>query len=171
MKDDLDKRNVPKAAAGLRRGLEDHFESVCDAIHAEIRYKSDRTWDLGLFLPAARSQLGKLLRRGKSAADSWGDAAAVGTLNEFESTLSQMYQRTSAEQWPINKNVHFDAWESFSKNDLVPVVEAFQDLCFAFQCPKCGGLLTVTEIDMQPADLRCPCGQIQWNLVRKKQES
>ena len=134
--EDLQSGNVPSAAAKLRRGLEEFFELSCDALRGQVTYRSDVRWTLGDFAPASVAQLRRHLRRAKQAANSWGNQDIVTEIDEFESTVSQIYDRTQAEGWAVNAGFHYNSWANFSKNDLVPVMEAFQDLCLALQCPN-----------------------------------
>ncbi len=166
--EDLQLDQVPSAAAKLRRGLEEFFEMACDALRARVLYRSDGRWTLGDFAPASVAQLRRHLGRAKQAANSWGNRDTVAEISDFESTVSQIFSRTQAENWMVNAGVHYNSWTSFSKNDLVPVVEAFQDLCLAFQCSACQGLLKITERDMQPVALRCDCTKFDWNLVPRQ---
>lgn len=50
---DLQKQDVPSAAARLRRGSEDFFRMVCDRLRAPVPYRQNGQWELGDFLPGA----------------------------------------------------------------------------------------------------------------------
>jgi len=79
-----------------------------------------------------------------------------------------MVQRTQSEHWAINENVHYSRWADFQENDFLPIVEAFQDLEGIFKCPQCKGLLALNMKGMTPSNLKCPCGNVVWNLEEKK---
>jgi len=165
--EDLQKNDVSSAAAKLRRGSEGFFGMLCDSLKAPVTYKLTARWELGDFLPAAIGQYRRLLKRAKKAAQSWGDSDEFETLNELNSTASQIFARCNAEQWAVNANVHYNAWANFSQKDFQPVVEAFQDLCGLFTCGKCGGMLRVATVGIKPVSVRCSCGKVDWNLTEK----
>jgi ABC-type lipoprotein export system ATPase subunit len=167
IEEDLQRNDIPSAAARLRRGSEQFFGMVCDALQAQITYKLNGLWELGDFLPAAMSQYRKLLRQAKSAAQSWGDKTSFDMLQELDSTVGPIYTRSNAEQWAINANVHYNNWANFSEKDFRPVVEAFQDLYGLFVCSKCGGMQCLATSGTTPMAIRCNCGQVDWNLMEK----
>jgi recombinational DNA repair ATPase RecF len=168
IKDDLDREDVPSAAHKLRRGCEDFLGQVCDALQAEVRYKLDGRWELGDFLFAGMHQYRSLLKSTIKAAKTWGDQNDIEKLEELGSTVDQIYKRCGAEQWAINANVHYNNWANFSKNDFQPVMEAFEDLCKLFVCSTCAGMLHVTTKGLDPENVRCNCGSVNWNLIPQK---
>lgn len=167
IEEDLQRNDVPGAAARLRRGSEQFFGMVCDALQAQITYKLNGLWELGDFLPAAMGQYRKLLRQAKNAAQSWGDKTCFDMLQELDSTVGPIYTRSNAEQWAMNANIHYNNWANFSEKDFRPVVEAFQDLYGLFVCSKCGGMLRLATSGTTPMTIRCNCGQVDWNLMEK----
>jgi len=162
--EDIAKNDVPAAAARLRRGLETFFDEICCNIQAPAVRRRDGRLDLGDLLPSAMSHYGKLLKQAKSAAQAWGDKESLGLLNAADACRAEAYRASGAERWAIDLNVHFNAWANFSKNDFLPVVQAFRDLCTLFQCPSCGGTIGLTLEGHSPASLKCPCGHVSWNL-------
>ncbi len=164
IKEKLDNNDVAQAAHQLREHLEFYFENVCDAVGASVEYKSDLRYELGDYLPGARSAYKGLLRQAKNSARSWGNNNAVIKFGELETQMNETFLRTQMEQWGINVNVHYSKWADFDKNDFLPIVEAFQDLEGYFKCSKCGGLLKVSKRGFTRTDLRCPCGAVYWNL-------
>ena len=74
---ELDKHDVAAAAFRLRSGLEHFFETVCDKLKAEIRYRTDGRWELGEFLSAATSRYKQLLKISIASANSWGGARNI----------------------------------------------------------------------------------------------
>ena len=167
IEEDLQRNDVPSAAARLRRGSEQFFAMVCHNLQAKVTYKVNSLWELGDFLLAAMGQYRKLLKRAKSAAQSWGDDDCFDMLQELDSTVGPIYTRSNAEQWAVNANVHYNNWADFSEKDFRPVVEAFQDLYGLFVCSKCGGMLYLAVTDTEPVAVRCNCGKVDWNLRGK----
>jgi len=169
IEEDLEKNDVPTAAARLRRGSESFFRSVCNALMARIIFREDHRWELGHFLFAAMRQYGHLIKLAKSTAKSWGNNEAFENLVEQDSVRRQIYSRTYAEQWAVNASVHYNNWANLEVNDFRPVVEAFQDLFGLFTCSNCGGILQLSLSGTSPTNLRCQCSNINWNLVKKAQ--
>lgn len=159
--------NVTNAAFHLRRGSEHFFEMACDALQAPVKYRSDARWELGDFLPSATAKYLKLLRRAKSAANSFNDKESLERLQEFESVAKQIISRSNMEQWGINPNVHYSRWHEFSENDFRPVAHAFHDLYGLFRCSKCGGMLRLVLTGGALICVRCACGAVDWNLQTK----
>jgi DNA repair exonuclease SbcCD ATPase subunit len=164
---DLEKNNVPSAASRLRRGLEQFFGSVCNDLCIPVIYKLNGRYDLGDFLIPAMNEYRSHLKRAKISAKSWDNEELFDSLKNIDSTRGQIYSRTHAEQWAINANVHYNNWANFSVNDLRPVVEAFQDLCLLFLCPSCGGMVYLAKQNLKPVNVRCNCGTVNWNLIKK----
>jgi Fe-S cluster assembly ATPase SufC len=167
----LEEDNVPSAAAQLRRGSEEFFGMVCDALRVPVIYKLSSQWELGDLLLPAMEQYRELLKRAQKAARSWDNNEDLLILQETDSVRSEVYKRTFAEQWAVNPNVHYNSWADFSPQDFRPVVEAFQDLYALFVCSNCGGVLRLTTMDRRPASARCNCGKVNWNLVEKDKSS
>jgi recombinational DNA repair ATPase RecF len=165
---DVDDNDIPSAAAKLRRNSEYFFESACDYLLGKITYKGDGRWELGDYLPGTIEAYKKYLKQSKAAAQSWGNEKVFREIEEIESVVNEIIKRSQAEQWGINENVHYSKWGDFSKTDFMPIIEAFRDLHDLFKCSKCQGLLFVTLKDKEPQDLRCLCGQVNYNLLRKE---
>ena len=164
----LDQDDVSDAAFQLRRGSEDFFERVCDALGAKITYNSAMQWQLDDWLFPAMSQLKELLKEARIVAKSWGDDDGVTDIQELESLRKQIYDRTHVEQWAINASVHFNSWENLSREDFTPVVDAFRDLHDFHTCFDCGGLLEKLPRKGTSQVLKCPCGKTNLNLRRKR---
>jgi len=168
IEEDLIKSDIPSAAGKLRRGSEEFFGMVCDALQAPVKYKLNGRWELGDFLPAAMKQYRILLRQAKQSAQSWGDKDRFGGLQEHDSIVGSIFSRANVEQWAVNVNVHYSNWANFSEKDFRPVVEAFQDLCGLFRCSDCGGILRLAISETTPLTVRCSCGKVDWNLTVRK---
>ncbi len=165
---DMEKRDVPAAAARLRRGSEDYFRTVCDRLRAPVVFKLSGQWELGELMQGAMSQYQTLLKKAKTAANSWNDKDGVAMFAELSSTAANIQSRTQIEQWAVNANVHYNNWAQFSPSDFQPVLEAFQDLFLLFECSQCSSLLSVTTIGPEMQGVKCSCGKVSWNLVEKK---
>ena len=164
---DLERNDIPSAAARLRRGSEDFYGRVCNALQAPVPYKLTGDYDLGILLSSAMGQYTKLLKKAKEAENSWGNKDGVAVLVEVEKTKKSVYNRISIEQWAVNPNVHYNNWANFLGPDFRPVVEAFQDLSGLFACSSCGSMLELMTQGMKPVGVRCKCGKVNWNLVKK----
>lgn len=170
IREDLENNDVPAAAAKLRRNSEMFFGMVCDALQAQVTYKRSGRWELGDFMPAAKSRYKDLLKKAKVAAQSWDDSEALAALSDLDSQMKQVYDRTNAEQWAVNASVHYNNWADLSPKEFQPVVDAFQDLYGLFTCSRCGGLLTFVAAKGQQA-VRCNCTATHWNLTKKQKPS
>lgn len=167
--EDINADNIPSAAARLRRGLEQLFAEICDALQAQVRYRRDGRYELGDLQQGAIGQYRKLLKQAKKAAQSWGQTEKEEELEALDSIVAQILRRTNAEQWAINAGVHYNQWANFSRGDFAPVVEAFEDLHHnAFLCRDCGSLIRLTTQGSAPAKVSCRCGKISWNLLARE---
>lgn len=163
----LERNDVPKAAFQLRRGLECFFSEVCDSLEAFVHYNVNHQWELGDWYPAAMKQYRELIKKAKISANSWDARDVIKTLNEREKIAGAVFAGSQAEQWAVNANVHYNNWANFVKEDFMPVVEAFKDVCNLFVCGKCGAMLRVTSVGHKHVNVRCRCSQEDWNLVEK----
>ena len=164
---DLQRNDIPSAAARLRRGSEQFFGTVCDALQTSVLYKLNGRLELGDFLFPAMDKYRDLIKNAQWAAKSWDDSESRINLEEKDNIRSQIYKRTFAEQWAVNVNVHYNNWANFSIKDFRPVVEAFQDLYSLFICSNCGGMLSLATAGTSPVSVRCKCGKVNWNLTEK----
>jgi hypothetical protein len=171
IEEDLQKNEVPSAAARMRRGSEEFLSEVCDALEARVIYKLNGQHELGDFLPAAMGKYSELLGQAKKAANSWGDNNCLDMLKELDSTKAQIYKRTSAEQWAVNASVHYNNWANLLEKDFRPVIEAFHDLYGLFVCTECGSMLSLATSGVTSMAVRCNCGKVNWNLMEKGKTS
>jgi hypothetical protein len=160
----LQRDDVPDAASRLRRGIEEYFEMVCDALKGEIAYRSDGRWTLQDWLPAAMEQYKSLLKVAKASAQSWNNSEAVSDLQELDSVRAQIFERSQVEQWAINAHVHYNNWANLTAGEFRTIVEAFRDLYGLFECSQCGQPLKLTKTDGKPIAVNCACGKVNWNL-------
>lgn len=164
----LDDNEIASAAHMLREHAEFFYEQVCDSLQAEVPYKGDGRWDLGAFLKGAKKTYSEYLKKAKKAASSWNNQDDLEKYTEIQTLFAEAVQRSQTEQWGINENVHYSKWADFEKDDFLPIVEAFQDLEDLFICPTCKGVLTLNTKGITPSNVKCPCGNINWNLEPKK---
>ncbi|MDR2720324.1 MAG: AAA family ATPase [Nitrososphaerota archaeon] len=164
--DDLNKNAISVAAARLRRNAENYFDDVCDNLHAKIDYKGTHQWELGDYAPAAIGAYKKYLKKAKDNANKTHDRAKCNELEEVEAVSKDIIDRSQVEQWIINDNVHYNRWENFSKEDFMPVVNAYKKLFELFSCSKCGSMLQYMETtgDNHRTIVSCTCGSIFWNV-------
>jgi hypothetical protein len=164
---DIDLADIPAASARLRHGAEEYFEFLCDQLLATVQYRSDGRWELSDYASGAIGAYRKSLKEAKASAQSWKNKEAFEKLQELETVASQIIVRSQVEQWAINENVHYNRWSEFTPEDFQPVADAWRDLFNLFACSSCGGCLFLSD-RKEPTSLRCKCGVINWNLVRKK---
>lgn len=166
----LAKSDVSQAAALLRRGSEEFFAEVCDALEAPVKFRLDGRNDLGDYLPSAVAKYRSIVKKAKAAAQSWGHAERAAKIAEAESVASSVFQRSNAEQWAINTAVHFNNWHKLAPQDFRAVFEAFQDLHNLFVCQTCRSMLTLSKERQTDVALRCRCTGVSWNLLAKGKE-
>lgn len=167
----LARGDVNDAALRLRRGCEQYFEMVCDALHAAVRYNSDHRWDLDDWLTAALVGYKTLLKQAKSAAQSWNDTGTFDTLTEQDSVRAQIYERCQIERWAVNPHIHYNNWADLTPEEFTTVVQAFHDLSLLFECAGCAQLIQVTETHGGEVAVKCACGQVNWNLEQRTTSS
>ena len=167
---DLDNDDVPAASAKLRRGMEEFTRYVCHNLRASVPYTIDDAGSLGDFLPAAIGRYRELLGKAKAAANSWNQTEVIVKLKEVDEAAKKIIARTSAEQWNLNKAVHYNEWANFEKSDFAPVVRAFKELyenVFSCSHEECQAVLQVTFDGAKINGVRCKCGAVNWNLTKK----
>lgn len=165
--EDLAADNIPGAAHKLRRGAEDFLSHASDRLGAPVRYQLSGRVELGDLVQGALPHFRNLIKKGKAAAQSWGNTETMEMLAELDSIVGQVLARTQAEQWAINENVHYNNWANFSASDLWPVVDAFRDLFELLLCSQCASQLAVTYVGANPSTVNCTCGNVNWTLVPK----
>lgn len=162
----LAKDDVPRAAALLRRYLEYTAAVLADNLRAKIEYRGDSNYDLGDLLPAVTNRWKDRLKQGVKAAGHWGHDAVKDELSARLAEAEDLIKKTDAEQWAINKSVHFNEWENFTKIEFKEVADAFKALLDHIRCsnPKCGGYPYLMPRKGSSEQLRCSCLAINMNL-------
>ncbi|HSH30044.1 MAG TPA: AAA family ATPase [Thiohalobacter sp.] len=165
----LDKDDVPRAAALLRRYLEYISAVLADNLRARVEYRGDANYDLGDLLPPTLNRWDNRLEKGIKSAKYWGHDDTKTALEGMLAEARGLIQKTNTEQWAINKSIHFNEWENFTKTEFKDVADSFKALLDHIRCqnPKCGGYPYLTPRKGPEEQLRCNCGDININLKAK----
>ncbi|MCB0634807.1 MAG: hypothetical protein KDD15_33980, partial [Lewinella sp.] len=168
--DAIEKNDISEAAARLRNGLERFFEMICNALQAPVPYTSSHRWDFGVFRSAAIGKYRNLLKEAKKALQSWGKDKQdqFMAVQQLEERVSQAAIQAGEESWGINSNVHFNEWSNFSKNDFLPVVNAYKELCATFLCPSCGQPIRGIGGGLNPERIQCACDKMGWSMNKNR---
>lgn len=166
--EDYLKQSDVRAVAGLlRHFLEYTSAELCHRLRAPVEFRGDGQYQLGELLPAAIGRMRGLYRRGKDAANSWGQNDVVRELGDRGNKFDALAAATNVEQWQVNTAIHFNKWENLTKGDFEPVVKAFRNLLEGFTCIACGECLRVSPERETAESLRCECGKTNVNLCNK----
>lgn len=164
----LEQGDVQTAAGRLRHYLEHVGYLLCDNLRASVPFRADGQFTLNDTLPPALSAIRKRLKEAKAAANSWGKSElekAIGqTLSEFEKAHAQ----SNIEAWGVNPAVHFNPWENFEPKEFEAIVDAFDKVLAQARCKTCGSLLRLTYDGPTPQSLNCVCGDLRYDLIKKK---
>ncbi|WP_339830521.1 AAA family ATPase [uncultured Parvibaculum sp.] len=165
----LDKDDVHQGAALLRRYLEYISAVLADNLRASVEYRGDANYDLGDLLPPTLNRWKNRLEKGIKSAKQWGHDEDKAKLESLLVEAKALITKTDAEQWAINKSVHFNEWENFTKAEFKEVVDAYKALLDHIRCQnqKCGAYPYVTPRKGSSEQLRCNCGSISINLKGK----
>lgn len=158
---------VGKAAGMLRRFLEYYAAEACHRLRAPVEFRGDAQFMLGDTMPAAIGEFGKLLRKAKDVANSWGQSDVVAAIVSREANFAAAKQATNVDQWQVNIGVHYNAWADLGKGDFAPVVAAFRALVASFECPTCEQMYSVTPERGRKGGVRCQCGALNLNMISK----
>jgi hypothetical protein len=132
-----------------------------------VEFRGDAQYQLGELLPAAIRRVRALYKRGKDAANSWGQKDVVQDLESRAAKFDAVAAASSVELWQVNAAIHFNGWENLTKSDFQPVVNAFQALLQGFACVACSECLRVSPERETAESLRCECGKTNVNLRSK----
>jgi len=165
IEEDLKNDDVPSAAQKLRRNAESFFENMCDLLESQIIYKGHHRWDLGDYADSAISAYKKYLHRAIENARKEKDSVKQGKLEELDKTANEIIRRTNIERWAVNEEVHYNKWGEMTKNDFVPVVNAFKGMFGLFTC-SCGSTISIMEgVGREKRKiLTCKCGKVLWDV-------
>lgn len=168
VKSELVRDEVPSASARMRRMLEEYFLNLCVDLRASVPCKIEKDWTLGETLPAAVGAFKNCLRVAKNSAQRAGNNVLHEEIGVKESEFQQIYERTCAEQWVVNRTTHYTHWATLVKEDFEPIVEAFEDLVSSLTCQSCKQachLLCNTSNPSNPEMMQCECGKMCYRLV------
>lgn len=163
----LSRHDVPSAAHDLRRGLEEFFQFVADSLRAKVPFSIAGQYDMGQVSTACIGRLKDLTKKAKSTANSWNQTAQIAALGQMESAQTAALTASSAEQWAINQNVHFNQWMNMDEIEFRRVVDAFASVRDLFRCATCHGLLEIVLDGATETTVKCPCGGVSWNLTSR----
>jgi len=158
---------VQNGAATLRHYLEYVSRELCHNLRARVEFHNDGEYPLGDLLPQAIARLNDRYKGAKAAAQSWGKNDEMAAVSLMQEKLKEVAEAAKIDQWHLNSAVHYNAWANFQPEDFAPVVDAYETLLSAFNCPDCRGLVYVSPEAGTENALRCPCGTINLNLVKK----
>jgi hypothetical protein len=165
--DHLTQNNVRDAASLLRHYLEYLSKEICHRLRAQVVFRGDAQYSLGDLLPPAVKRLRDFLKDGIKSAESWQQTEKKETIETLLQSLNDAALTSEVEQWQINTAIHYNEWENLNKRDFEPVVEAFKALNGIFECDTCEELLYVSPERGKKEAVRCGCGSINVNLIRK----
>lgn len=170
IEDELDNGNVSIAAHQTRRMAEWFLREACDRLKGKVPFKANSRWKLGDFQQGVISRYKKLVRKAKSAEESWGRQDEVAHFEDLDDDMTDISDRISRHGAAINPNVHWNEAESEFANctpaELEPAVDAYRDLYETLWCDECGSCIGVAQEGRTDVSVRCNCSAIDWNLRR-----
>ena len=160
---------IAAAAAKLRRALEANAADITEGLGGAVVYRSDGAYDLSAFLDAAKGRHAKLLSMAAASAQDWKNIAQQEQVEALKARRAEIIPEHEGEVWLLNKLVHNNDWASATEADLRPVIDAAREFLGLFQCtnPDCGSWLYVGRSKGKDETLRCACGSVALNLLRK----
>jgi RecF/RecN/SMC N terminal domain len=168
--DRLAKNEVAGAAAALRRYLEFISTILADNLRADVPFQSNGSYDLGDLMSPVLKAWRATLALARESAQSWTNASALAAIVALEADAKTKIAKTQTEQWMINKAVHYNEWANLQSKELASLVAAFKELLESLRCANadCGGYSYVSPHKGDRQALRCTCGAINFNLIKKK---
>jgi hypothetical protein len=163
----LTKNDVPGAAHTLRRYLEYMCAILADNLRASVEYHGNGSYDFGDLLPAVIRAWKDLLADARDATASWGQDTS--SIDALKAEVKEKISEARAEQWVINKSVHFNPWANLQAEEFRTVVTAFRELLSSMQCANaaCREFVAVTPKKGKMEAIRCSCGNVNLNLKKK----
>ncbi|MCL4780419.1 MAG: AAA family ATPase [Gammaproteobacteria bacterium] len=167
LQEKLSKNDVSGAAAQLRWFLEHVATLVAGNLRASVEYRSSGQYDLGDLLQPVLLAFRKLLEDAKKAATSWGHD--VTSIVQLQDEFSKKVAESNAEQWAINKALHYNQWATLQPKELLSVVGSYRALLESIRCSNamCREYLYVSPTKGPKENLRCGCGATNFNLKKK----
>ncbi|MET0637837.1 MAG: ATP-binding protein [Chitinophagaceae bacterium] len=168
IEDHVQKNDIRAAAAQLRNYLEYIAQEICHNLRAQVSFRADGQYALGDLLPGALSGLGNKFKQAKKSAQSWNNQELMTSLNTLDQDFTNAKVNSNAESWQVNPAVHYNEWANFDKKDFEPVIVAYKTLLDFFACAKCNGLIYISPEYGAADSLRCPCADVNINLIEKQ---
>lgn len=167
IEEDLRKEDVAGAAHKLRHRLEAACGDIAHNIGAEVPYRGDNSYDLGVLLSAVKGRHKALLSMASKSADKWKNSSAMQDVRDKKEVRARVLSEQEQEQWIVNKLVHNNDWVTSSVTDFTPILEASRDFLDLFTCQNenCTGWVRV--IGFPPENLKCNCGSYNLNLKHR----
>jgi hypothetical protein len=153
----------------LRRNLELIMTELAGNLRGQVMYRPDNRYELGDLLSSVKGAYKKWLGQAAKAANYWNDEAAKSRVEALKAAWATANLAQESENWALNRAVHFNDWANFSKEDFVPVVDAWKQFLDLFTCKSstCTGLIRVVGDRGNEQALRCDCGGLNVNLQAK----
>ena len=165
---ELANQGVATASGTLRRYLEYLFSQLANKLQAPVPYRGDARWDLGELLPAVVGRFRTILGKAADSAQSWQNSGNTLLIASRKTKVGEALARTEAERWPINATIHYNEWANMQEHEFRPVLAAFKELLVQFRCSTCENYLyLLPQRGSSPEEIRCDCGQVNFNLKRK----
>lgn len=159
----LAKGAVNTAAPMLRQLLETRMRTHAEDFGAQVPYREDGRYDLGVLLTAVGMRYGRLLEKAKKAAKKHNDTEQTDKVAWLEAVWSQTLKGYKVEDWAINVMTHYNPSYDVTAVEFASTVKAARDLLALFECAGCQNLLR-TEGFPDATTLRCRCNKFNLNL-------
>ena len=156
--------NISQASAKLRKASEQFFASVCERLEGKVVYRSGNQRSLGELGSSIETRYKSLLRDSKKSYDSWGRSEESKNVAVISKEFHEICKTKEIEQWAINPTTHYNEWATLSKNDFLPIIDAFKRFFECFKCPKCGSIIELSKSNYRNVGLCCSCKNINLNL-------
>lgn len=164
LNDDLAEQQINTAAARLRHHLEYIFAELADRLGAKVPYRSDHSYEFGIFFNAVTGRHKDLLKLAANSANSRNKDADLRKIQNLKVARSNLLTKHGQENWLINTAVHYNEWEDFSEMEFREVINTFRELLLQFQCSQCNSWMYITQRNHAPESLRCDCTETFFNL-------
>lgn len=172
IKDEVATNDIRSAAGLLRHYLEHISAELCHRLGARVQFRADARFELGDLLPSVIGRFKNILKEGKATAQSWGKTAEFDAITAREKAFDELVEESNVEKWMINAAVHHNQWDNLQAADFSPVVDVYEKLMASFVCSNssCASVLYILPERGGAETLRCACGGVNINLVRKPPE-
>jgi hypothetical protein len=114
----LGRGKVEAASHALRHHLEYVSRHLADQLGATPAFRADGNYELGELLPSVLARMRLLYGKAADAAQSWANTAAKEAVAKRKEALASSNAAKSAEEWAVNKAVHYNEWANFGKKDF-----------------------------------------------------